>query len=237
MNGYKDLLSIFTGLAIGATCVTAGEAIAVSITATANDDGTNTILTGTQLQDGDFSITANNGNPATTSLGDGRDETIRWDFDFNLDPNMGAFASAISGGGNLIKADLTFNLQPTNNLITTDSTGISGVQGIGIPNIPDVVNSVNQNITFTLDLLSYGFTPSNILTALNPNTPNTPNTPPNSNSIPWFWQDDVIMYSAELTLETSTPPATTPEPTTILGLLALGTLCVGTIKPKFLNQP
>jgi hypothetical protein len=227
MSRTKNLLSVFTGLAIGATCITAGEALAVSITATANDDGTNTTIFGTQLQDGDFSITANSGNPATTTLGDGLNETIRWNFDFNADSNLTAFNSAIGSGATLSKAELTFSLRPVSGLITTDSTGIPSVQGINIPSLPGVTSSVGQDITFTFDLFDYGFDSNNILTAFNSGT---------LNSIPWFWQDDVKMYSASLTLETDTPTASTPEPGTILGLLVLGAFGVKTIKPRFRSQ-
>lgn len=223
MNLSKRFCTIVAGLAIGTTCIAGGEALAVSITATANDDGTNTIFFGPQLQDGDFSITANPGNPVFSSLGDGRDEFIRWNFDFNTDPALMPFQHAINSGANLIKAELTFNLRPVSGLITTDSTWSpgSGVPGINIPAIPGVVNSLNQDITFTLDLFNYGFNTTNILNVFNSGT---------ANSIPWGWQDDVIMYSASLTLETT--PKSTPEPGTILGILALGALCISTIKPR-----
>lgn len=224
MNPLKNLFFLPMCLMMGASCVFTGNAIAGTlISATATDDGTNDILwSGTQLQDGDFLITANAGNPPVTSLGDGWDETIRWNFDFNNDPALNSFLAAINSGADLTKAELTFNIMPTNGLITTDHTGIPGVQGISIPNIPDVVNSVYQNITFTLNLFDYGFDSINILNAFNSGT---------QNSVPWYWQDDVIMSSASLTLETE-DISPVPEPTMILGLLVLGTVCGSTIKRK-----
>ncbi|MBP0021709.1 MAG: PEP-CTERM sorting domain-containing protein [Cyanobacteria bacterium SBLK] len=223
MNALKYWFSLPICAIVGAMSLFAGEAIAGTlITATATNDGTNIIVNGIQLQDGDFSIAANIGDPSFTSLGDGWDETIRWDFDFNDAPHLNNFIADVRAGADLQQARLTFNLQPTNTLITTDSTGIQNGQGILIPNIPDVVNSIYQEITFTLDLLQYGFTNDSLLTAFNSGI---------QNSIPWYWQDDVVMYSAVLTLETE-DVSSVPEPATILGLLTLGTVGAYTIKRK-----
>ena len=192
----------------------AGNAQAISITAIATDDGTDTVLNGTQLQDGDFLIQANPGNPVFTSLGDGFDETLTWDFDFNTDPLLGDFMSTISSGASLKSAALTFDVTPTNSLITTDNTGIPDVQRIAIPDIPGVTESVGTDLVFTLELLDFGFDSTTLLNAFNTGE---------ANSIPWIWQDDVVMRSASLTLKT-------PEPAASFGLLAVGLASLGMVK-------
>ncbi|NES85591.1 MAG: PEP-CTERM sorting domain-containing protein [Moorea sp. SIO2B7] len=213
----KNLFTIPASLFVVASAFVAGEALAISITATVNDDGTNTTLFGTELQDGDFLLKANTGNPPSTLLGDGIDETITWDFDFNTDSALSDFLVAINSGADLTSAAITFEVIPTNSLITTDWTGIPSVKSIAIPNIPGVTFSVNQNTVFTLELLDLGFNSTQILNSFNTGT---------LNSVPWYWQDDVIIKSASLTLETET----TPEPHSLLGLLAIGALGTTSLK-------
>lgn len=227
MNALKYWFSLSTCAIAGFSYLFAGNAIAGTlIRTTVTDDGTrdifSSVVSGIELQDGDFAIAANLGDPAFTSLGDGWDETIRWNFDFNDDPHLNDFITDVQAGAGLQQASVTFNLKPTNPLITTDSTGIQNGQGILIPDIPDVADSVYQEITFTLDLLQYGFTNDSLLTAFDSGI---------QNSIPWYWQDDVVMYSAVLTLETE-DVSPVPEPATILGLFALGTVGACTIKRR-----
>ena len=161
----------------------------------------------------DFTLTANNGT-STTNLGDGVDETTRWDFDFSNDPNLNSFLS----DGSLTSALLTLTLSPRSGLITTDSTGIPGVGSVKIPDIPGIP-SRGQKGTVTFDLLDYGFDGNNILTALTSGT---------ANSISWVYQDDAIISYAQLTLESES----VPEPTSMLGLFVLGAVGIGSLKRK-----
>ncbi|MEM7714468.1 MAG: PEP-CTERM sorting domain-containing protein [Cyanobacteria bacterium P01_A01_bin.68] len=193
------------------------KAYAASITAVASGSPNPGIVTSTNLQNGDFTITANNGNPATTTLGDGVDETVRWNFDFSSDPNLNSFLSS----GSLTSAVLSLTLSPRSGLITTDSTGIPGVGGIAIPNIPGIP-SIGQIGTVEFDLLDFGFNGGSILNALVSGT---------QNSIAWVYQDDAIISNAQLRL-VSEDSVEVPEPTSMLGLFVLGAVGIGSLKCK-----
>lgn len=183
-----------------------GAAQAISITASVTGDPNPPTVTASSLQVGDLRL--RNDYISVTLLGDGMDETIRWDFDFSSDPNVQNFLDDVDV---VTSALYTFTVKPTNFGITTDVTGIPGVQGIRIPDLPGMPSS-GQVGTVTIDLVDFGFDPNNILTQLQ-----------QSPIIPWYWQDDVILSSAQLELigESSQP---VPEPASVLGLLAVGAL-------------
>ena len=207
-------LSIITAGFIAVGSFMSQTASAASITAVASGSENPNRITGTSLQNGDFTITANNGNPATTRLGDGVDETTRWNFDFSGNTNLNSFLS----DGNLKSALLSLTLSPRSGLITTDSTGIAGVGSVRIPSIPGIPSRGDIG-TVTFDLLDYGFDASGILNALTSGT---------ANSIAWVYQDDAIISNAQLTLESES----VPEPTSMLGLFVLGAVGIGSLKRK-----
>lgn len=216
MTKFKTI-SIITAGFITIGSLIPQSASAASITANVSGDENPGIVTGTSIQNGDFTITANDGNPAFTTLGDGVDETVRWNFDFNNDTNLNSFLSE----GGLTSAVLSLTLSPRSGLITTDSTGIPSVAGIAIPNIPGIP-SLGQIGTVEFDLLDYGFNANSILTALSSGT---------QNSISWFYQDDAIISNAQLTL-VSEDSQSVPEPTSMLGLFVLGLVGIGSLKRK-----
>ena len=184
-----------------------GAAEAMSITASVTGDPNPPREWATSLQVDDLLLTHNNGT-SVAYLGDGKDETIKWDFDFSSDPNVQNFLDDVDV---VTSALYTFTVKPTNSLITTDWTGIPNVDAIRIPDIAGIP-SVGQVGTVTIDLLDHGFDPNNLLKQLQ-----------QSPIIPWYWQDDVVLSDAqlELTGESSQP---VPEPTSVLALLAVGAL-------------
>ncbi len=208
-------ISIITAGFIAISSFMSQQASAASITAVSLGDEINQI-TGTSLQYGDFTIKANTGNPPITRLGDGIDETVTWDFNFN-DSDVNSFLS----GNSLTSAVLSLTLSPRSGLITTDSTGIAGVAGVAIPNIPGIP-ALGQTGTVQFDLLDFGFDSNDILNALRFGTPN---------SISWFYQDDAIISNAQLTL-VSEDAVEVPEHSSILGLFVLGAVGIGSLKRK-----
>ncbi|MEM1393269.1 MAG: PEP-CTERM sorting domain-containing protein [Cyanobacteria bacterium P01_H01_bin.150] len=208
-------ISIVTAGFIAISSFMSQQASAASITAVASGSELNQI-TGTSLQNGDFTIKANTGNPAITLLGDGVDETVTWDFDFSNDTNLNSFLSSNS----LTSAVLSLTLSPQSGLITTDSTGIPGVASVAIPNIPGIP-SIGQFGTVTFDLLDFGFNSNAILNALQSG----------QNSIAWTYNDDAIISNAQLTL-VSEDAVEVPETTSILGLFVLGAVGIGSLKRK-----
>ncbi|MEO0967449.1 MAG: PEP-CTERM sorting domain-containing protein [Cyanobacteria bacterium J06639_18] len=206
-------LSIITAGFIAVGSFMSQTASAASITAVASGSESPDRVRGTSLQNGDFTLTANNGT-STTNLGDGVDETTRWNFDFSGNTNLNSFLS----DGNLKSALLSLTLSPRSGLITTDSTGIPGVGSVRIPSIPGIPSRGDIG-TVTFDLLDYGFDASGILNALTSGT---------ANSIAWVYQDDAIISNAQLTLESES----VPEPTSMLGLFILGAVGIGSLKRK-----
>ena len=209
-------ISVITAGFLALGSLMSQTASAASITSVASGSENPDRIRATSLQNGDFTLTANNGT-SITNLGDGVDETTRWNFDFSNDTNLNSFLS----GGTLKSALLSLTLSPRSGLITTDSTGIPGVGSIKIPNIPGIP-SVGQIGTVQFDLLDYGFDAGNILTALTSGTPN---------SISWVYQDDAIISNAQLTLEAEDPQAV-PEPSSMLSLFVLGAVGISNIKGK-----
>ena len=158
------------------------------------------------------SLTLNNNNQARglnflkQNQGSKVTEITHWTFDFTNDPNLSQFPN----GGTLNKALLMLTLSPRNTLITTDSTGIPGVKQLKISDSSGVP-SIGTTGTITFDLLDFGFTSADILGAFNN---------PDTNVIPWFYQNDAIISFAKLELYA------VPEPLTILGAgtaIAFGT--------------
>jgi hypothetical protein len=212
MIKFKTISIITAGfIAIGS--LIPQKASAASITANVSGSENPGIVTGTSLQNGDFTITPNVFN----TLGDGVDEFTSWNFDFSNDTNLNSFLS----DGSLTSAVLSLTLSPRSGLITTDSTGIPGVAGVAIPNIPGIP-SVGQIGTVQFDLLDYNFDAASILTALSSGT---------QNSISWSYQDDAIISNAQLTL-VSEDSQSVSEPTSMLGLFVLGAVGIGCLKRK-----
>ena len=144
----------------------AREASAFTITSTVNGSSNPITVFGSSLQNGDFSMTANPGNPVNTRLGDGVDEFTRWVFDFNSDSNTTAFNNAVAGGSEITSALLTMTLN-ANGVSTDNFSGAGG--SIGMPTLVNsgIVNSFGNQQTFTIDLMDYGFTTGGIFGELN----------------------------------------------------------------------
>ena len=200
------MVSVVTLTSLVMNPVLSCKALAISIAATATGSISPPTTSRTELINGDFSITVNSRNPALRLLGDGVTEITHWTFDFTNDPNLSQFPN----GGTLNKALLMLTLSPRNTLITTDSTGIPGVKQLKISDSSGVP-SIGTTGTITFDLLDFGFTSADILGAFNN---------PDTNVIPWFYQNDAIISFAKLELYA------VPEPLTILGAgtaIAFGT--------------
>ena len=201
-------------LTVAGSCSLASVASAATITATAESASKASYpascTSSTQIIDGDFTLQANTGNPPLTCLGDGVDETITWDFDFTGDADLADFLADVSSdAANLVSAVATFTVIPASGLITTDNTGIRGVQSIKPTSVPGLP-AVGELGTITLDLLARDFDPDALINTLTGGEPG---------KIPWFWGDDVIMHSATLELESR---QAVPEPMALLGLLGTG---------------
>ncbi|NES69113.1 MAG: PEP-CTERM sorting domain-containing protein [Okeania sp. SIO2D1] len=214
---------------------TTGDAVAISISSTVNyDPNTETIIAET-LQDGDFLITSNGPDGEERLLGDGADERVIWDFDFNQDPNLDVFKNLIESGSPLLSATVSLTITPTGSL-STDTTGIINTDNMGeiwptffITNLPDTdIPAVGETGVIELDLFAprpyspaYLFTPEKILSVFNSDTPNSiPSNAPNS--IPWNWQDDARISSATLELVVDSLSLDIPEPSSLFGLGVLG---------------
>lgn len=194
------------------------KASAFTITSTVNGSSNPNTVFGSSLQNGDFTMTANPGNPVNTTLGDGFDEFTRWVFDFNSDSNIGAFNNAVAGGNQITSALLTMTLDA--NGVSTDSF-FGGGGGVGMPTLVSngIVNSFGQQ-TFTIDLMDYGYTTSGIFGELNGTRAANGNDPAAGiNEIFFGYQDDALISSA--TLQLTADVQEVPEPTTILGAFAV----------------
>ncbi|MEM7712214.1 MAG: PEP-CTERM sorting domain-containing protein [Cyanobacteria bacterium P01_A01_bin.68] len=197
----------------------AREASAFTITSTVNGSSNPNTVFGSSLQNGDFNLTANPGNPVNTRLGDGVDEFTRWVFDFNSDSNTTAFNNAVAGGNEITSALLTMTINA--NGVSTDSF-FGGGGSVGMPTLVNngIVNSFGNQQTFTIDLMDYGYTTSGIFGELSGSRAANGNVPAAGlNEILFTYQDDVLVSSA--TLQLTADVQAVPEPTTILGAFAV----------------
>lgn len=195
------------------------EASAFTITSTVNGSSNPNPVFGSSLQNGDFNLTANPGNPVNTTLGDGFDEFTRWVFDFNSDSNTTAFNNAVTGGSEITSALLTMTMN-TRGVSTDSFSGAGG--GIGMPTLVNsgIVNSFGNQQTFTIDLMDYGYTTSGIFGELSGSSAANGNVPAAGlNEILFTYQDDALISSA--TLQLTADVQAVPEPTTILGAFAV----------------
>lgn len=207
---FVRVLLLSAGTWIAGGCLLSEGGFAATISATAVGSPTPEVTTETELQNGDFLIVPGD----TTSLGYGFNEITSWEFDFNDDPNLSSFSAATSSGS-LDSAQLTLTMTPTNELITTDKVELSNSNRLPVPRISNVPE-IGETGTVEVELLDYGFTSEDILEAFSSGKENV---------IPFRYQDDALISSAELELT-----AAAPEPTTILGTsiaLGLGALLKG----------
>lgn len=194
----------------------------VSISSTLTGSANPNTVTDTILQNGDFTSTANPGNPVTTTLGDGLNENTWWVFDYSNDQNLGAFRNAVTGGNEITSALLTLTMQRNGGF---NDTFYGAQRGIAMSTLQNngVVNSSGNLQTFTIDLFDYGFTSAGIFgeldasTASNRNVSNAPDAA--QNQILFAYQDDALISSASLVLTTDAQEV--PEPTVLLGTLAV----------------
>ncbi|BAY81379.1 hypothetical protein NIES267_08550 [Calothrix parasitica NIES-267] len=197
----------------------ARKASAFTITSTVSGSSNPNTVFGSSLQNGDFNLTANPGNPVNTRLGDGFDEFTRWVFDFNSDSNITGFNNAVAGGNQITSALLTMTLK-TNGVSTDSFSGAGG--GVGMPTLVrnGIVNSFGNQQTFTIDLMDYGYTTGGIFGELNGSSAANGNVPAAGlNEILFTYQDDALISSA--TLQLTADVQAVPEPTTILGSFAV----------------
>lgn len=203
------VLLLSAGAWIAGGCLLSEGVFAATISATAVGSPTPGVTTEKELQNGDFLILPGD----TTSLGHGDNEITLWNFDFNDDPNLSSFSTAASSSS-LTSAELTLTMTPTNEYLDTDKIEIPNSNTIPVPSIPGIPE-IGETGTVEVDLLDFGFTSEEILEAFSSGE---------ANVIPFKYQDDAMISSAELEL------AAAPEPTTILGTsiaLGLGALFKG----------
>ena len=216
-NIFKGLL-VAVAVPLALVIGNAGKASAFTITSTVNGSSNPNTVFGSSLQNGDFTMTANPGNPVNTRLGDGVDEFTRWVFDFNSDSNSTAFNNAVAGGNEITSALLTMTINA--NGVSTDSF-FGGGGSVGMPTLVNngIVNSFGQQ-TFTIDLMDYGYTTSGIFGELSGSRAANGNVPAAGlNEILFTYQDDVLVSSA--TLQLTADVQAVPEPTIIFGAFAV----------------
>lgn len=190
------------------------EALAISIKATATGSPNPTPVAEGNLQNGDFLILRpTHPNFINEPVGDGRNESTSWLFDFSSDSNLALFPTSRP----LDSALLTLTLSPGEYYVITDTTGYTGGTLIDISSIPGIP-AVGTTGTVSIDLLDFGFTSADIINSFDFVT----------NTIPWYYQDDSVISSAELELTAES----VPEPTNILGLLVTGAIGAGILKGK-----
>ena len=191
------------------------EALAISIKATATGSPNPTPIVGGNLQNGDFLILQNQFVPSLPT-GDGVDETTNWLFDFSSDSNLALFPVSSM----LDSAILTLTISPPGyDAFHTDVTGVLGGKFVFIPNIPDIP-TLGSTGTVSIDLLDFGFTSEDIMNSFDSVT----------NTIPWFYEDDAVISSAEL--ELTVEAKSVPEPTSIVAFLVAGAIAAGTLRGK-----
>lgn len=195
----------------------------VSISSTLTGSANPNRVFDTSLQNGDFTSTANPGNPTTTTLGDGLDENTWWIFDYSNDQNLGAFRNAVTGGNEITSALLTLTLQRNGGF---NDTFYGAQKGIAMSTLQNsgVITSSNANPqTFTIDLFDYGFTSAGIFGELDASTASNRNVAiapdAGQNQILFAYQDDALISGASLVLTADVQEV--PEPTALLGTLAV----------------
>ena len=210
-NSVIQLMSTAASVAVLLLGTKVSEAVTISATASGSptppqipvDNSPVTII------NGDFTITDSSG--FNEIAGNGINESTTWNFNFSNNSNLNLFTPSTQ----LSSALFTLTINPKQQFVTTDTTGIGGgiselVNVLDIPNVPPV----GETGTITFDLLDFGFSQTTLLTVLNADS---------SKTIPWFYQDDAIISFAQLDLTTET----VPEPSSILGLLAFGAFGIG----------
>ncbi|MBV6625559.1 MAG: PEP-CTERM sorting domain-containing protein [Rivularia sp. (in: Bacteria)] len=197
----------------------------VSISSTVTGSANPNRVFDTTLQNGDFTSTANPGNPARTTLGDGLDENTWWVFDYSNDSNLGAFRNAVTGGNEITSALLTVTMQRNGGF---NDTFYGARKGIAMSTLESngVINSSSNLQTFTIDLFDYGFTSAGIFGELDASTASNRNVAiaPDAaqNQILFAYQDDALISSASLVLTTDAIDVQeVPEPTALLGTVAV----------------
>ncbi len=159
-----------------------------------------TALSPASVINGDFTITEDADQPPGSVVGDGKNESTFWLFDFTKDSGYATFDTSTP----LASALLTLTLTPEDALVSTDSVHLGGLPGIATPAIQDLPVGVTS--TITIQLLDY-YSSAQILGRLVDNA----GTPPG------YYEDDAIVSYARLDL------VSVPEPSS-LAMLALGGL-------------
>ena len=108
-----------------------------------------TALSPASVINGDFTITEDDDEPTGSIVGDGKNESTFWLFDFTKDPGYATFDTSTP----LASALLTLTLTPEDALVSTDSVHLGGLPGIATPAIQDLPVGVTS--TITIQLLDY----------------------------------------------------------------------------------
>lgn len=214
MNNSNKLRLLATVALIPAICLMPGKANAFDLVFdTLKNDPNLKIVVGANegdtLQSGDFTLVSLYTDGL--DLGDGVNEMTKWSFDFS--PISTSIATPLKS------AILDLTLTNSHPLITTDTIGIDGLGGVSVKNIKTISGDSllsqlppGQPTAVQIDLLQYSQF-SGIENLFNSN----------GGIIDMYYQDDVIISSARLTLKT------VPEPTAAAGLLLLGTIGAGSM--------
>ncbi len=162
---------------------------AITITAEANGSmQPNTTTFPNTVTNGDFTISSGG---LFSPVGDGIDESTKWNFDFSSDPNFPFFSSSLP----LVSANLTLVLATKHRLVSTDSVRIDGLSGVK-QQITSLPNGVVTSVTIDLLNIAPDYSSGNILNALYNNA---------SGIIPMIYQDDAIISQARLELTQRLP--------------------------------
>ena len=213
-----------------------------------NPDATNTItsqVTGSpippQIPNSDLGDTLTNGDfkiwrrGANTTLGNGVDEGVIWDFDF----------SEMTIPSSLKSAVLTLEFTPRSGGVATDCIAIGSVTSlipevfVGLPPIGSCIESsaedffnfgqfsvlpLGQVHEVKLDFLDFSYTSEQILGILNQN----------GQKIPMFYADDAIVSFAQLDLISDSESI--PEHRSVISLLGLSLISLGSTLRKKLKS-
>lgn len=139
------------------------------------------------LQNGDFTI---NGKLSSPVVGNGVDESTKWNFDFSNDPNFLFFSSSNA----LVSAKLTLFLT-VKGYVQTDNVRIDGFPGVAGP-IPSLPPNTISVVTINLLNVNSSYSSSGILGALYSGTLGV---------VPMIYQDDAIISHAKLELTQRLP--------------------------------
>lgn len=159
------------------------EELNLTISATATGSTQPQTTTSSSMNNGDFLITVGETPGTDPVIGDGKDESTTWRFNFTGDSNYRYFTTSRQ----LTSALLTLTLTPHDVYIDTDVVNIMGLSAISMGAYNLTLGSIT---TLEIQLLDF-YDSAEILTVLNSN----------AGRIPMYYGDDAILSYARLDLK------------------------------------